>query len=57
MLGLGRTVRSLLYEIDPMSPGVFAMAVGILTLVSLTAGWLPARHAAYTNPMTALRDT
>ena len=47
--------RSLLYELTPTEPGVFAAAAAALTLTALIAAWLPARRAANIDPLAALR--
>jgi ABC-type antimicrobial peptide transport system permease subunit len=36
-------------------PVVFALAVVLLIMIAASAGWLPARRAARTDPMHALR--
>jgi predicted permease len=51
----GRVVRSLLYEVRPWDPTVFASAVLVLTLVGLAAASLPARRASSVDPIFALR--
>jgi predicted permease len=51
----GRVVQSLLYEVRPWDPAVFASAVLILTLVGVGAASLPARRASSVDPIFALR--
>jgi predicted permease len=50
-----RFVKTELYEITSVSPGVLAVAVAALALAATLAGLLPARRAASINPMQALR--
>jgi predicted lysophospholipase L1 biosynthesis ABC-type transport system permease subunit len=45
-LGLGRLIRSLLFEVEPTDPLMIAVAIAILSVVTLAAGYLPARQAA-----------
>jgi predicted permease len=54
-LGAGRAARSLLFELQGHDPLSFAIAVVLLAVVALGAGWIPARRAAMTDPMHALR--
>ena len=54
-LALGRAARALLFGLEGFDPVVFALSVILLTLVALTAGWVPARRAADVHPMQALR--
>ena len=54
-LGAGRAARSLLFELQGHDPLSFAIAVVLLTVIALGAGWIPARRAAMTDPMHALR--
>jgi predicted permease len=54
-LGLGRAARSMLYELQGHDPLAVAIAVVLLALVALAAGFIPARRAALVNPMSALR--
>lgn len=54
-VGLGRFARSLLYQLGGHDPVVFSLAVALLALVALTAGFLPARRASQVDPMHALR--
>jgi ABC-type lipoprotein release transport system permease subunit len=51
----GRWLRGQLYELTPYDPASLAVAVGVLSVVALSAGFLPARRAALVDPMAALR--
>lgn len=55
-LGLGRAARSMLYELDGHDPAAIAIAVVLLSVVALAAGFVPARRAALVDPMSALRQ-
>jgi putative ABC transport system permease protein len=50
-----RIIRSFLYEVSPTDPLTFACVALVLAGVALLASYLPARRAAKTDPMTALR--
>lgn len=52
---LTRVMASLLYEVSNTDPLVFTAVPLFLAAVSLASCYLPARRAAKTNPMTALR--
>lgn len=54
-VGLGRLSQSLLYELKGYDPAVFAIAVVVLTLVAVSAGYIPALRASRIDPMAALR--
>ena len=54
-VALGRVISSLLYGLKPWDPVTLAGAIGLLVLVALLAGWVPARRAAGVEPMQALR--
>jgi putative ABC transport system permease protein len=54
-LGLGRFVSSQLYNIQGTDPTIAAAMILLLTLVGITAGWIPARRASRIDPMLALR--
>ncbi|HET7694317.1 MAG TPA: ABC transporter permease [Vicinamibacterales bacterium] len=47
--------RSLLYDLTPTQPEVFAAAAAALALTAMAAAWLPARRAATIDPLAALR--
>lgn len=54
--GVGRLADALLYELSGSNPTVFVVAAIVITLVALTASYLPARQASRVAPMEALRD-
>jgi ABC-type lipoprotein release transport system permease subunit len=54
-IGLGRAARSMLYELEGHDPAAVIVAVVVLALVALAAGYLPARRAALVDPTRALR--
>jgi predicted permease len=51
----GRLLRNRLYGIEPDDPAAFAGALALLLLVTAAASWQPARRAASTDPLEALR--
>jgi len=53
---LAHGVANLLYEVSPNDPVIFAGITATITAIALFASWLPARRAAQTDPMVALRD-
>jgi predicted permease len=53
--GLTRLMTSLLYQVKPGDPVTFVCVPALLLLVTLFACWLPARRAAKTDPLVALR--
>jgi ABC-type lipoprotein release transport system permease subunit len=42
--------------VSPADPNVFFVVAATLTVVGLTACWLPARRAARLDPVTAIRS-
>ena len=55
-LGLSRLMASLLFEVKPADPAIFAAVAIILAVVALTACYIPACRAMRTDPMVALRS-
>lgn len=56
VLALSRALAEFLHGVTPADPVVAAVAVGILLIAVLGAAWGPARCAARTDPMQALRE-
>ena len=48
-------LESLLFNVPATDPVTFATVVVFMALVAAVATYLPARRAAYTDPMRALR--
>lgn len=49
-------MRNMMFGLDPMNPMVFAVSTALLVAVAAVASYLPARRAAATDPMVALRS-
>jgi hypothetical protein len=54
--GAVRLVASFLYGVTPSHPGIVAGVLVLLIVVGLSAGVVPARNAALTDPCSALRQ-
>lgn len=55
VLALARLTKNLIYGIEPCDPVSMGVAAVVLLLIAVAAAWLPARRAAKTDPMEALR--
>ena len=53
--GANRAISSQLYGVTASDPMTIAGAAGLLCLVALAAGYIPARRATRVNPVLALR--
>jgi putative ABC transport system permease protein len=53
--GFGRLLESRLYGVDAGDPRTMLAALAVLMTIAVIASWLPARRAAATDPMGALR--
>ncbi len=53
---LSRYMTTLLFNVRPTDPGVYAAVSFVLLAVALLASYLPARRAARIDPLVALRD-
>jgi len=51
-----KLLTSVLFQVKPNDPSVYFVAGGLLGLVTLLAGYIPARRAAGVDPVTALRQ-
>jgi len=50
-------VATLLYGLQPGDASTLLLAAGLLGLIGLVAGWVPARRAARTDPTIVLRES
>jgi putative ABC transport system permease protein len=51
-----RSLRTLLFQVEPSDPLTFASIAGLLLFVSVVACYVPARRAARVDPVRVLRD-
>jgi predicted permease len=51
----GRTLKSVLFEVEPLDAWTSALSFSVLLGIALLAAWVPARQAANIDPITALR--
>jgi predicted permease len=54
-LASGRLIGSKLFGLSPADPATLAMAISVILLAAVLAGFLPARRASRIDPMNALR--
>jgi ABC-type antimicrobial peptide transport system permease subunit len=50
-----KTAQAMLFGVQPADPGSIAAGAGVLFVVAVLAGYLPARKAARLDPLVALR--
>jgi predicted permease len=50
-----RILKSQLYELSPLDPTAFSIAIATISVMTIAAAWLPARRATKVNPIQALR--
>jgi predicted permease len=53
--GVGRVLRSLLYELAADDPVVFTLSLVVLSAVAIAASWVPVMRASRVDPVEALR--
>lgn len=53
---LGGLLRSLLFGVTPMAPGIYAATAAALVLVAIAACVIPAHRASRVDPVVALRN-
>jgi len=52
---LTTAAQALLFGVRPLDPATYAVALGALTVIALTACAIPARRATRVDPLVALR--
>jgi putative ABC transport system permease protein len=53
---LAGTLQTMLDDVQPKDPAIFAATAGAVLLAALLASWIPAWSAGKTDPMIVLRD-
>jgi ABC-type antimicrobial peptide transport system permease subunit len=51
-----RLLRTMLFEVQPNDPLLYLAVVVLLGVVTLLAGYVPARRASHIDPLAALRQ-
>jgi len=51
----GRAIAGLLFGVRPGDPALLLVSIVVLTATALIAAWIPARRAAWVDPLVALR--
>ena len=54
-LAVSKVMANLLYEVSASDPLTYVAVAGVLAMVAVLACYIPARRAAATDPMVALR--
>jgi putative ABC transport system permease protein len=54
-VGLTRLMSALLFGVNPVDPVTYGVVIIVITLIALSASYLPARRAAAVDPTEALR--
>lgn len=50
-----RLLRGLLFQVDPLDPGIIVLAAAVIFLLAMAGSFIPALRAASIEPMQALR--
>jgi len=53
---VGRTMKSVLYEVTAIDPAAVSAVAAVLLLAAIFACYIPARRATTVDPMVALRE-
>jgi ABC-type antimicrobial peptide transport system permease subunit len=51
-----RLLATLLFDVGPQDPPTYVIAVGTFALLAAAAGFVPARRATRSDPLTVLRS-
>ena len=54
--GVAKVLSSALFQLKTLDPAIASFSLFALVATALIAAWLPARRAAATDPMAALRE-